>query len=123
VQIPAAKIHFTEEDKKDIYGKVKEILTAGQLALGKYGKQFEEELARYVSTKYAVTVSSGTSALEIILRALDVQGHSVIVPTNTFFATPATVVHAGGKVTFADTADNLCLDPESVERNIREDTN
>mgnify|MGYP001110332119 CR=1 FL=1 len=122
MQIPAAKIYFPEEDKRDISAKIEEILTTGQLTLGKYGKQFEEEFARYVGAKYAVAVSSGTSALEIILRTLDIQGYSVIVPTNTFFATPAAVLHAGGKVMFADATENLCLDPESVQRNIRKDT-
>jgi len=122
MQIPAAKIYFPEEDKKSLLAKVDEILSTGQLTLGKYNRQFEEEFARYVGTEYAVAVNSGTSALEIILRALDIEGHSVIVPTNTFFATSASVIHAGGKVIFADIADNLCLDPESVERNIRENT-
>ena len=122
MQIAAAKIYFSEEDKRDILSQVEEVLTTGQLTLGKYGKQFEEEFGRYVGTKYAVAVNSGTSALEIILRALDVQGYSVIVPTNTFFATPASVVHAGGKVIFADVAENLCLNPESVDKNIRGDT-
>jgi len=122
MQIPAAKIYFSEEDKRDILSQVEEVLTTGQLTLGKYGKQFEEEFGRYVGTKYAVAVNSGTSALEIILRALDVQGYSVIVPTNTFFATPASVVHAGGKVIFADVTENLCLDAESVDKNIRSDT-
>jgi len=122
MQIAAAKIYFSEEDKRDILSQVEEVLTTGQLTLGKYGKQFEEEFGRYVGTKYAVAVNSGTSALEIILRALDVQGYSVIVPTNTFFATPASVVHAGGKVIFADVTENLCLDAESVDKNIRSDT-
>jgi len=67
-------------------------------------------------------VSSGTSALEIILRALDIEGSSVIVPTNTFFATPASVIHAGGKVIFADITDNLCLDSASVRSQITKDT-
>ncbi len=120
--IAAAKIYFPEEDKKYISARVEEILTTGQLTLGKYGKQFEEEFAKYVGVKYAIAVNSGTSALEIILRALDVKGYSVIVPTNTFFATPASVIHAGGKVIFADATENLCLEPESVEKNIREDT-
>jgi len=44
------------------------------------------------------------------------------VPTNTFFATPLAVLHAGGEVIFADVEDNLCLDPASLERNIRSDT-
>lgn len=122
MQIPAAKIYFSDEDKKDISAKVEEILTTGQLTLGKYGKQFEEEFARYLGTKHAVAVNSGTSALEIILRALGVQGNSVIVPTNTFFATPASVIHAGGKVIFADIGEDLCLDPGSLQESIREDT-
>jgi len=122
MQIPAAKIYFPEEDRKEILSKIEEILISGQLTLGKYNREFEEEFAKYIGTKYAVAVNSGTSALEIILRALDIEGHSVVVPTNTFFATPASVIHAGGKVIFADITENLCLDPESLERNIRGDT-
>ena len=122
MQIPAAKIYFPEEDRSSLLAKLDEILATGQLTLGKYNRQFEGEFADYVGTKYAVAVNSGTSALEIILRALDIEGNSVIVPTNTFFATPAAVIHAGGKIVFADIADNLCLDSESVEKNIREDT-
>ncbi len=122
MQIPAAKIYFPEEDRRKILNCVDEILKSGQLTLGKYGREFEEKFAEYTSTKYAVAVNSGTSALEIILRALDIEGSSVVVPTNTFFATPASVIHAGGKVIFADMTDNLCLDSESLRQNIQEDT-
>jgi len=122
MKIPAAKIYFPEEDRKKLLKQIDGILRSGQLTLGKYTKEFEERFAAYVGTKYAVAVNSGTSALEISLRALDVKGHSVIVPTNTFFATPASVIHAGGEVIFADVTENLCIDPESVKENIREDT-
>lgn len=122
MKIPAAKIYFPEEDRKELLEQIDGILASGQLTLGKYTKEFEERFAAYVGTKYAIAVNSGTSALEIPLRALDVKGHSVIVPTNTFFATPASVIHAGGKVIFADVTENLCIDPESVKENIKEDT-
>ena len=122
MKIPAAKIYFPEGDRKELLKQIDRILESGQLTLGKYTKEFEERFAAYVGTKYAIAVNSGTSALEIPLRALDVKGHSVIVPTNTFFATPASVIHAGGKVIFADVTENLCIDPESVKENIREDT-
>ena len=46
----------------------------------------------------------------------------MIVPTNTFFATPAAVVHAGGKAIFADVTESLCLDPDSVRQKIQKDT-
>jgi perosamine synthetase len=122
MNIPSARIYFPEEDRREILKQIDGILTSGQLTLGKYGKEFEQKFAEYVGTKYAVAVSSGTSALEIILRALDIQGFSVIVPTNTFFATPASVIHAGCKVIFADIADDLCIDPVSVKERITKDT-
>jgi dTDP-4-amino-4,6-dideoxygalactose transaminase len=123
MKIPAAKIYFPEEDRKELQKQIDEILESGQLTLGKYTKEFEDRFAAYVGTKYAIAVNSGTSALEIPLRALDVKGHSVIVPTNTFFATPASVIHAGGEVTFADvTEENLCIDPESIKEQIGKET-
>jgi dTDP-4-amino-4,6-dideoxygalactose transaminase len=122
MKIPAAKIYFPEEDRKELLKQLDGIFESGQLTLGKYGKEFEERFAEYVGTEYAIAVNSGTSALEIPLRALDMKGHSVIVPTNTFFATPASVIHAGGEVIFADVTENLCIDPESVKENIRADT-
>ena len=79
MQIPAAKIYFPEEDRRSLLYEIDEILSTGQLTLGKYNRQLEEEFARYVGAKYAVAVNSGTSALEIILRALDIAGHSIIV--------------------------------------------
>jgi len=122
MQVPAAKIYFSKEDRKRILKQVDEILESGQLILGKYAREFEEKFAKYVGVKYAVAVNSGTSALEIPLRALEIQGFSIIVPTNTFFATPASVIHAGGKVIFADMTENLCLDPNSVKQKIQKDT-
>ena len=72
-----------------------------------------------ISKYYSEWWENGTNALEIPLRALNVRGHSVIVPKNTFFATPASVIHTGGEVIFADVTKNLCIDPESVKENVR----
>ncbi|MBI4722734.1 MAG: DegT/DnrJ/EryC1/StrS family aminotransferase [Candidatus Stahlbacteria bacterium] len=111
MKVPGVQIYFPEEDKKWILDKINESLSTGQLTLGKYVKQFEQEFASYIGTKYAVAVSSGTSAIEIAMRIFfanpdlsgEVKGKEVIVPTNTFFATPAAVLHAGGIVKFVDT--------------------
>lgn len=122
MDIPAARIYFPEEDCKLILERIGEALRSGMLTLGEFARQFEEEFSHYVGTSYAVAVNSGTSALEIPLRVWDVQGHSVVVPTNTFIATALAVWHAGGHVVFADVTDNLCLDADSLERSIRDDT-
>jgi dTDP-4-amino-4,6-dideoxygalactose transaminase len=64
---------------------------------------------------HAIATASGTSALEIILRALGVAGGDVVVPANTFYATAAAVLRAGARPVFADIdVATLALSPESV---------
>lgn len=101
-RIPSAPVVVPEDDRRDILQAIDGVLESGQLTLGRHGEAFEADFARLVGVRYAVAVNSGTSALEIVLRALGVEGREVVVPTNTFFATPAAVLHAGGRVRFAD---------------------
>ena len=88
-RIPAAKIQFLPEDRIWIAERIQEVLESGQLTLGKYGAEFERRFASLCGSTHGIAVNSGTSAIEIILRALGVEGRDVIVPTNTFFATAA----------------------------------
>jgi dTDP-4-amino-4,6-dideoxygalactose transaminase len=123
MRIPVLRISFTDEDISFVQSRVGEVLKSGQLAMGKYVAEFERRFAEFVGTKYAVGVNSGTSALEICLRAIDVRDSSVIVPTNTFMATPTSVIHAGGKVIFSDVLKkDLCMDPEDLNEKIQKNT-
>ncbi len=117
--VPAAKIQFLPEDRTWIADRIQEVLASGQLTLGKYGKEFEEAFARLCGVRHAVAVNSGTSALEIILRAIGVEGCDVLVPTNTFFATAAAVVHAGGNPVLVDMdPESFSVHPDVVEKNL-----
>lgn len=119
IKVPAAKIQFLPEDRDWIADRIREILASGQLTLGKYGAEFEKNFARFCGTRHAIAVNSGTSALEIILRSLDVEGKDVLVPTNTFFATAAAVVHAGGNPILIDMdPESFAIRPEDVEKAI-----
>ena len=100
--IPAARIVISPEDRRQILARIDDALRTGALTLGQNGQAFETAFARVVGSRFAVAVQSGTSALEIILRSLGVEGREVVVPTNTFFATPAAVIHAGARPRFAD---------------------
>jgi len=116
-KIPAARIQFTPEDRAWITERIDEVLASGMLTLGKYGKEFEKNFAAVCGARHAVSVSSGTSALEIALRSVGVAGADVIVPTNTFFATAAAVVHAGARPVLVDMdPDSFALRPEDVEK-------
>ncbi len=121
--VPAAKIEFDAEDRRWIAERIEEILESGQLTLGKYGKAFEEKFAELCGTRHAVAVNSGTAALEISLRAVGVEGRDVLVPANTFFATCAAVVHAGGRPVLTDTDPaTFGTAPEEIERKLTPDT-
>ena len=100
--VPPTRIDFSPEDRAWIAEKITEVLTTGRLTLGPYNEAFEREFAAFTGAKHAVAVSSGTSALEIALRVLDVAGKDVLVPADTFFATAAAVMAAGGRPVLMD---------------------
>jgi len=122
-RVPAAKIQFLPEDRAWIAERIQEVLASGQLTLGKYGAEFERQFATFCGVPYAVAVNSGTSALEIILRVLGIQGQDVLVPTNTFFATAAAVVHAGGRPVFVDMdPESFAVQPDDLEKSLTSKT-
>jgi dTDP-4-amino-4,6-dideoxygalactose transaminase len=114
--IPAARVVFGEDDRRRILQLVDQALVSGQLTLGPVTDELERAFAARHGGLFAVATSSGTSALEIALRSAEVRGPEVVVPANTFFATAAAVLHAGGRPRFADIDPNtLALSAKSVE--------
>jgi len=123
MNIPTTKPYFPPEDIEEILKGMEEILSGGRLIKGKFLSVFEEEFARFIGTKHAIAVSSGTAALEILYRYYGVAGKEVITPTNTFIATSNAVLFAGGRPVLADMdADTLCLDAADVEKRMTPQT-
>ena len=121
--IPAARLVFPAEDRAEIHALIEASLTSGSLTLGPHTASFEAAFAARHNVPYAVAVSSGTSAIEIILRHLGVAGTEVVVPANTFFATAAAVIHAGGRVKLADVDERtLALSVDTVEAALTDQT-
>ena len=114
---------FDEQSIDSILKEIKLVLKSGFLIDGPHVQEFEKEFAEYVGAKDAIAVSSGTAALEIMLRLFNIEGKDVIVPTNTFVATPTSVLFSGGKPVFADMAEEtLCIDLDDIERKITSKT-
>jgi perosamine synthetase len=114
--VPAARPVFSTEDRLRITALIDESLRTGSLTLGPLTEQLEDTVTTHVGSRHAIAVASGTAALEIVLRTIGVQGRHVIVPVNTFFATAAAVVHAGGIPRFVDIdAASLTLSADVVE--------
>lgn len=104
--------------KDEIRPAIEKVLASTHFIGGEYVKTFEEDLARYVGAKYAVGVSSGTAALELALKAAGIEpGDEVVVPANSFFATPEAVSNIGARPVFADVdPSTFHMDLASVER-------
>lgn len=113
------KVFFEKELRQKYYSYLEKMFDSNFLSEGEFILKFEEDFARYTSAANALAVSSGGAALLGILEYANVKGAEVIVPTNTFMATPLAVVWAGGKVVFADVNKNdLCLSVEDLEEKI-----
>ena len=93
---------FPPADRAEIAAAVAEVLASGALTLGPYTGRFEAAFAAAHDAAHAVATSSGTSALNIALQVAGVAGRDVVVPANTFYATAAAVLQAGGRPVFAD---------------------
>ncbi|MFN5514980.1 MAG: DegT/DnrJ/EryC1/StrS family aminotransferase [Cyanobacteriota bacterium] len=100
--------------------QAREILKSGSLILGSHTRAFEDAFARYVGTKYAVSVNSGSSGLEILLRLKKAENTTVLAPTNTNFATVASILRVNAQVQYLDMdkttfAPSLAMVKEAVE--------
>lgn len=118
-EIPILRVPFSDEDHAFISTGISEVLSSGMLSMGPKTTSFEDEFGHWVGVDHCIATSNGTSALELILRALDVTDRPVIVPTNTFLATALAVLHSGGRVVFVDSdPETLCIDPDDLEKRI-----
>lgn len=96
---------------------IKDCLDTGWVSsLGNYVTRFEEMVANYIGTKYAVATVNGTSALHVSLLVCDVQNNDeVIVPTLTFIAPVNVIKYCGAHPVFIDcNSDTLCIDVQKV---------
>lgn len=103
--------------KADIDAAVARVLNGTSYILGGEVQAFEREFAAYVGVRHAIGVNSGTDALILALRALDVAGGEVITTPLTAIATIAAIVAAGATPVVVDVRpDTLTLDPAAVAR-------
>ncbi|HUN79463.1 MAG TPA: DegT/DnrJ/EryC1/StrS family aminotransferase [Solirubrobacteraceae bacterium] len=112
--MPPTQVPFTRMDCADpalleeLLGVVREVAQRGAFTLGHHVEDFERDFAAYCETDFAVGVSSGTDALSLSLRALEVgPGDEVILPTNSFIATAEAVSAVGATPRLVD------VDPDS----------
>lgn len=100
------------------------LIQSSQFILGEDVLIFEKNFASYIGVKHCIAVSSGTEALVLILRALEIgQGDEVIVPANTFIATALAVSYVGATPVLVDCErETWNIDVLKIERAITKRT-
>ncbi len=107
----------------DLWKKLKKFVHTGDFTLGKELKVFEKKFANLIGTKYAIGVNSGTDAVKLSLKALNIKnGDEVITAANTFVATVGAITEIGAKPVFVDCDDTFCMDVSMVEKKITKKT-
>ena len=96
---------------------VLEVMRSGSYILGTNNKEFEKEMCKYLDVKHAVALNSGTDALHLALRALDIgEGDEVISTAFTFVATSESIGIVGAKPVFVDIdPDTFNIDASKIE--------
>lgn len=100
---------------------VTEVLRSGQLSLGPRVAQFEEKFAAYLGVRHAIAVNSGTSALHLAVRALDIGAHDEVITTSfSFVASANCLLFENALPIFVDIdPDTFNLDPAGILRFIQ----
>ena len=95
---------------------VGDVLKSGWIGLGPKTKQFEEEFASYIGSKYAVGVNSATAALHLALKVMGVEGGEVITTPMTFVSTSHAILYNNAVPVFCDVEpDTLNIDVDKIE--------
>tara|TARA_B100001173_G_scaffold261223_1_gene234688 strand:- start:361 stop:1458 length:1098 start_codon:yes stop_codon:yes gene_type:complete len=108
---------------KKVFTRFSNVVEQNRFVLNKEIGEFECLFSDFTNSKYTVSCSSGTDALELILRALDIgDDDEVIIPTNTFIATALAVTRCGAKPIFVDNDEFYLINPIEVEKKITKKT-
>jgi dTDP-4-amino-4,6-dideoxygalactose transaminase len=120
MKIPVAKPYLTKDEAQAAY----DTILSGWVTQGPRVQEFEENFARYVGAKYAIAVSSCTTALHLALIVAGVQpGDEVICPSMSYIATANSIRHAGAKPIFTEvTIVDYNMDALHTENLINERT-
>jgi len=109
--------------KEKLLNAVDRVLTHGQFIMGDEVKEFEKKVADYCGTKYCVGVSSGTDAIYLALRTLDLAPQDEVITTSLSWIATLNAIHiVGAKPVFVDIADDLNINAELIESAITPNT-
>jgi len=108
-----------KDHKKEILKTIDDVFSRGDLIMRKDLDEFESKIAKFVGTKYAVGVNSGTDALSLSMEAALIgPGDEVITVGHTFMASISAIYHQGAKAVLIDAGEDFNMNPGLIEKAI-----
>jgi len=112
-----------ELHKQEYDHAVKAVVESGWYILGSSLDSFEKKFAQYLGVKHCIGVNSGTDALILAIRALEIgEGDEIIVPAETYIASVLGITENGATPVFVDVNKFLEIDVDKIEKVITERT-
>lgn len=121
MNVPPMRIFIPAEDKEWLLHRFDDIIESRILTEGKFCSELENKLSSYLGAKHVTVTNSGTGAIELTLRAMNISGE-VIAPTETFSATLYAILRAGCRPVLADSGPDMCLSPGDVRKRLTSKT-
>ena len=107
----------------NLWKQLKTFVKTGDFTLGKPLKKFEKSFANLIGSKYAIGVNSGTDAIKLSLKCLNIKANDEVITTaNTFVATVGAITELGAKPVFVDCDDTFCMNVNQLEKKITKKT-
>ena len=108
---------------KKILSKLDKVLLTGNIFFGSELKKFEKNFLSKYKSNYGIAVGSGTDALYISLKALNIKnGDEVITAANTAIPTISAIVNSGAIPKLVDVGEDYLIDPLKIEKQINKKT-
>ena len=117
LKVPFLDLSSQNEPIRDeVFDAIREAIADCDFVLGPRLESFESAFAEHCDCQYGVGVHSGTEALFLAMRALDIgPGDEVITPPNVFIAAVEAIVRTGAKPVLVDVCeDTYCIDPSAL---------
>lgn len=119
IKIPVGEPYLGEEDVESVL----KVMRSGWIARGKELELFEKNLADYHGVKHAVTLSSGTDAIEVALRSLGIKGKEVITTATSCAPSANGILRSENKPVFVDSSlRDYNIDVTKIEEAITKNT-
>ena len=124
MKIPYVNIAVQHAQIKDeIINAVEKVIDSAQFILGSEVEEFEQRFAELCGVRFALGVNSGTDAIILALKSLNItSGDEVITVPNSFVTTASSIAFVGAKPVFVDVGEDYNINPEKIKERINSNT-